>query len=467
MQIDLPYKYEPRDYQIPFCNATSTYKRIMTCWHRRAGKDLTFLSMLVPQMMQRVGLYFYIFPTAKQGRKIIWNGIDKDGNKFIDRIPKELIKKDGRGRLKINNQEMTIEMVNGSIFSIVGSDNYDDTIIGTNPVGVIFSEYSLQKPEVYDYIRPILKENDGFAWMNFTPRGKNFAYHQLRAAQANPNWFAEVLSIEDTGVLTKQDVEDEIAERMPRARAEQEFYCSFNAEEGGMIYGREMNQADTEKRITKLDYDVTFPVYTFWDLGIRDSMCIIFFQLIGNRIHVIDYYEDVGRGIEYYYKEVIKAKEKECGYKYEEHFAPHDIKVRELLIQDEAGNAMTRLQGAAKFGLHFTRVPRVPNIWDRIDVTRGMFNRVWFDSGRCNRLVNSVSSYKKRKNETLSTPNNEVYDNNPLHDWASHGSDAFGGICCAIKQGLIGSSSQNAQVFEKIIKKQMINEVKNGYDPFA
>jgi phage terminase large subunit len=468
MIINLPYKFKPRDYQEAFCNATRVMLFIIVFWHRRAGKDLAFLSMLVPKMIERVGLYFYIFPTAKQGRKIIWKGIDKDGNKFIDRIPKELIAKDWRGKHKINNQEMTIEMVNGSIFSIVGSDNYDDTIIGTNPVGAVFSEISLQKPEVFDYIRPILKENGGFAWMNGTPRGKNFAYRQLRAAQANcKKWFTQVLSIKDTGVLTEQDVEDEIADGMPRARAEQEFYCSFNAEEAGLIYGREMNLADTEKRITKVAYDPTLPWYTFWDLGISDSMCIIPFQVVGNMIQMFDYHEDTGRGMEHYYTEVIKPLEAKLGSKCEEHFAPHDIKQREMMIQDESGDAMTRLAGAAKFGLHFTRIPRVASIWDRINTARGMLARCLFDSGRCARLVDAVSSYKKRKNESLSTPNNDVFDQKPLHDWASHGSDAFGGLCCAVKQGLVGNSSKNAQVFEKIIKKQIIQEVKHGYNPFA
>ncbi|MBN2643007.1 MAG: hypothetical protein JXR78_15250 [Victivallales bacterium] len=468
LDIDLPYKYTPREYQRDFCNATSRFKRIMTVWHRRAGKDLSYISMLVPQMMKRVGLYFYVFPTAKQGKKVIWNGIDGNGMKFIDHIPTGLLARNRLGRTKVNHQEMSLELVNGSILNVIGSDNYDDTLIGTNPVGLIFSEYSLQKPEVWDYCRPILRENGGWAWFNFTPRGKNFAYNLLKRAQAMPDrWFTQVLSIDDTGVMTKADVQQEIAEGMTEARAEQEFYCSFNAEEGGLIYGREMNSMWSAKRICNLDYDPSLPLYTCWDLGVADMMCIVFFQLSGNRIHVIDFYADTGRGLKYYHDEELKRREKERSYKYTEHFAPHDIKQRDMMIQDEAGNAMTRLDGASAFGLDFTRVRRVASVWDRIDVTRGLFLRIYIDA-KLEKLIDALSSYKRRLNEALSTPVNEVYDATPLHDWASHPADAFGTMADVIKQGLCGGANARNEVIREVFHRQAAAERRNGgYNPLA
>lgn len=110
-------------------------------------------------MMQRIGAYYYFFPTYNQGRKILWDGRDKEGFKFMDHIPQEL-------RVRTDNQQMLIEIRGGSIFQIIGTDNVD-SIVGTNPIGCVFSEYSLQDPIAWDYMRPILAENGGFAIFNY------------------------------------------------------------------------------------------------------------------------------------------------------------------------------------------------------------------------------------------------------------------------------------------------------------
>ncbi|HKZ39413.1 MAG TPA: hypothetical protein VJ044_00535, partial [Candidatus Hodarchaeales archaeon] len=143
----------------------SGFKRAVCVWHRRAGKDKTLLNLCVKKMMERVGTYYYFFPTYEQGRKILFEGIDKDGFKFLDHIPKET-------RKRTTSQPMCVELINGSTLWIIGTDKID-SIVGTNPVGTIWSEYSLQDPKAWGYIRPILEENGGWAVFNFTSRGKN------------------------------------------------------------------------------------------------------------------------------------------------------------------------------------------------------------------------------------------------------------------------------------------------------
>src|SRR5512145_2136629 len=87
----LPYHFYPRDYQGEFLRAMAHgYRRAILVWHRRAGKDKTIINYLVTQAYQHVGTYFYFFPTYSQGRKIIWDGMDKDGFKFLDHIPEFL-----------------------------------------------------------------------------------------------------------------------------------------------------------------------------------------------------------------------------------------------------------------------------------------------------------------------------------------------------------------------------------------
>ena len=152
------------------------FKRAVIVWHRRSGKDKTVLQVLIKEMWKRVGTYFYIFPTYNQGRKVLWDGIDKNGMAFLDHFPPEIVSAK-------NESEMRIELSNGSAFQIVGCDSIDN-IVGTNPVGVVFSEYSVGKAEAWDYIRPILAENDGWAIFDFTPRGMNHGWKILQQAKA-------------------------------------------------------------------------------------------------------------------------------------------------------------------------------------------------------------------------------------------------------------------------------------------
>ena len=57
---------------------------------------------------------------------------------------------------------------------IVGADNFN-ALVGASPVHVTFSEWSLTDPRAYDFVRPILRENNGSAAFIYTPRGYNHA----------------------------------------------------------------------------------------------------------------------------------------------------------------------------------------------------------------------------------------------------------------------------------------------------
>ncbi len=230
MEIKVPYNFTPRGYQLPFLKAMdSGIDRAVIVWHRRSGKDKTVLNLTVKKMLERVGSYYYFFPTYSQGKKILWDGADKGGFKFLDHFPKNLLAS------KPNDTEMKVKLVNGSVFQIIGTDNID-SIVGTNPVGCVFSEYSLQNPKAWDFIRPILAENGGWAVFNFTPRGMNHGFNILQQAKDSDKWFWQVLTVDDTGVIPK-DVLEEEKKQMPQALFEQEYYCKF-LEGAGQFFRR-------------------------------------------------------------------------------------------------------------------------------------------------------------------------------------------------------------------------------------
>jgi len=399
--IQLPYKFIPRDYQIPLMACLDKgYKRAICIFHRRAGKDKCLINLVAKEALKRVGTYFYLFPTYAQGRKIIWNGIDGSGMRFLDHIPKELIKK------KLD-QEMFIELKNGSIIQIIGTDDID-RIVGTNPVGCVFSEYSLQNPKGWELLRPILAENGGWAVFNYTPRGKNHGYDLYQMAKDNPNWFTQVLTVDDTKAISNEAIEEERASGMDEDLVQQEFYCSFNAAIQGAYYSAQLKKANNEGRITSVPYVETIPVNTVWDLGVGDSTAIWFYQNIGSEIRIIDYYEASGEGLPYYAKVL-----QERGYVYGEHYAPHDIEVREM------GSGVSRIETAASLGIRFRVTKNIP-IDDGINAVRTLFTRCWFDKDKCKQGLNCLINYHKEYDEKR-----KEYKNTAFHDWSSHAADAF------------------------------------------
>jgi len=222
-EVTLPYKFIARDYQRKLSNSIKVgYKRCIAVWHRRAGKDKTCINVMAEQACQVVGSYYYFLPTYAQGKKIIWDGMDKAGFKFLDHFPPEMI-------VGKNSTEMKLTLRNNSIFQVVGTDKFD-AIMGTNPIGCVFSEYSIQNPMAWQYIRPILVENSGWAIFPYTPRGMTHGYELYNTAKKNPHiWFSELLTIRDTGAVTEEDIEQERAGGMPEDLIEQEFFCSWNA----------------------------------------------------------------------------------------------------------------------------------------------------------------------------------------------------------------------------------------------
>jgi hypothetical protein len=199
----------------------SGFKRAILIHHRRAGKDKVCFNFMVKKAFQRVGTYFYFLPEFRQAKRVIWDNIDNDGFKMLDHIPKEVIK-------KTNASELKIELINGSIIQLLGADVFDKSGVGTNPIGVVFSEFPIVRPEVWGYVRPILAVNGGWAVFNGTPRGQNHAYNMLQMAKMNPDeWFTQVLTVDDTGVLTPEQIESERGSGMPQQLIDQEYYCKF------------------------------------------------------------------------------------------------------------------------------------------------------------------------------------------------------------------------------------------------
>jgi phage terminase large subunit len=374
------------------------------------GKDHTAINWCAVSSQMRVGLYIHVFPYANQGRRVIWNGIDRNGKKFLSAFPDDLV--ESRSDL-----EMRLILKNGSIYQILGADDADK-LVGINCIGAVFSEYALMDPKAFDLVRPILNENGGWAIFPSTPRGKNH-FHDLiygkdgtPGAIKNPKWYVSIESVKTTGAVDPAVIEEDRSMGVDEALIQQEYFCSFTAALQGSYYERQMNTLAEQKRLGDVPFDPALEVHTAWDLGINDAMSIWLFQLNRGNPQLIRYIEGTGEGLAFYIKELRDLANKH-DWIYGTHFAPHDIASTDLIT------GKTRLVSAREMGIRFTQVPK-GEVEDGIEAVRQLLPRCFFDAKNCYRGIEALKSYRKQYDEKL-----RVYRSKPLHDWASHPADAF------------------------------------------
>ena len=414
-ELRLNRQWQPRPHQTALWNyLQGGGKRAIAVWHRRAGKDDIALNFECEAAFTRVGEYWHLLPEAAQGRKAIWDAVNPHtGIRRIDQaFPPEL-------RATTRDQEMVIKFSNGSLFRVVGSDNYD-SLVGSTPVGVVFSEWALSDPQAWAFIRPILVENGGWALFITTPRGPNHAKTTLDLAKSDPNWFWEVLPATKTGVFTADQLADELREMQYEygkeeglAFFDQEYNCSFESALRGSYYGPALTRATSDGRIGVVPVDRAVLVHTGWDLGISDATAIWFVQRVGREFRFVDYHETTGVGLDEYAR-ILDAKKQQHGWTYGFHYFPHDIAHREL-----SNGGLSRVDTLRGLGVRATVVEQ-SHVQDGINAVRRVLDSAWIDEKRCERGLNALRNYQRAWNEKM-----KIFSDAPLHNWASHGADAL------------------------------------------
>jgi len=415
--IEVPYQFDPRSYQLPFFDAMSEgCKRAILVWHRRSGKDKTTWNWMIHAAINlRVGTYYYFFPTYAQAKKVIWDGMDRDGFRFLDHIPAELIYNKNETEMKITFRHPDDSTKPGSIIQLIGTDDFDK-IVGTNPVGCVFSEYSLQDPQAWELTRPILAENGGWAVFVYTPRGKNHGWTLYSRNKDRATWFVSLLTVRDTfrpdgtPVVSQEIIDEEIASGADEETIQQEYYCSFHGGIVGAYYTSQFKLLDEAKppRIGIVPWEPSIEVHTWWDLGYGDSTAIWFMQQVGRELRFIDYLEHHGEGLGFYAKEL-----KALPYTYGRHYGPHDLAVHEFTSGEQ------RAVTARKLGVRFTIVKK-HLVNDGINAVRQILPLCWFDEKKCDRGLSALRHYHKEWDE-----DRKGFKKDPKHDWSSHGADAF------------------------------------------
>jgi phage terminase large subunit len=428
-RVRLPHLFRPRGYQLPFLRAFP-HKQRRAAWivRRRAGKDLTAWSaVMIPEAAETPGTYYYCLPTFQQARRVIWNGMDNDGIPLLARIPAELIAGEP------NQSEMSVRLINGSIIQLIGSDNYD-SIVGTNPRGLVFSEWALCDPRAWQYLQPIVAANGGWALFLYTPRGHNHGWDLLNTARAFPaEWFSEVLTIDDTGEMVPGELDEARASGMSEDLIRQEYYCDFEVGNEGSYYGRLMAEARKDGRVGHVPHDPARLVFPVFDIGVRDDTALGLVQV--NRatgaVNAIDYYANNGEGAGHY-AEWLEQRGRERHYRYPRDdrgnirgIGPHDIGQR------SKNDAKTYQEYARSAGLILTALP-VSSVNAGIEAVRTLIPRMSWDATNCAHWVKALEAYQRKWNEVL-----HVWGDGPLHNWASNPADMTRYLAQAEKAGLL------------------------------
>lgn len=344
--------------------------------------------------------YSYIAPTYKQASIIAWDYLLE----YTKNLPGvEIHKKDLAVTVKRPPPwDDKIE------YRLLGSDN-PDSLRGIYLDGAVIDEFAQCDPIIWgEILRPALSDRKGWCVFIGTFKGKNHFYERYIKAQSNPSWFTKLLRADESGIIPRAELEEMRAD-MTEDEFEQEMLCNPASAAPGVYFGKLMAQLRRDNRIRSVPYDPSVPVDTFWDLGIGDSTAIWFRQRVGINWHYIDYYEKSGEGLEHFVKEL-----RDRPYAYGRHVVPHDAAARDL------STGMTRQEFLRKLGLR-VEIQKRQAVDDRIQATRVILPKSYFDEVKCQRGISALEDYQKEWDSKLM-----MYKNKPFHNWTSHAADSFG-----------------------------------------
>jgi hypothetical protein len=370
--------------------------------HRRAGKTVACVQKLIAGAL-RCQLpsprYAYVAPLYTQAKDVAWE-YTRSFAARLSAIP--------------NESELRVDLPNGARIRLYGADN-PDRLRGLYLDGVILDEYADMRPSVWgEVIRPMLADRGGWATFIGTPKGHNGFYDLWQEAQRDDRWYGVMLRASETGLLTPEELAD-ARKSMSEDQYLQEFECSFEAAIQGAYFASQMRAMRADGRLGKVTVDPAQPVHTAWDIGKSDATAIWFFQARGQMIHLIDYYESSGEGVEHYAR-VLREKERERGWRYGRHYGPHDLDNSHWVLPGRE----TVQQVARNLGIEFVVVPRVANKQDAIEAARNWLSMCWIDAEHCTQGVEALDHYRKAWDDERRT-----WRPRPEHDWASHGADAL------------------------------------------
>ena len=446
--------YEPRELQAELDSRDRRFN--VNVLHRRFGKTVREVAKLMRMAVDCPhvdGRYAYFAPTYAAAEDIAWL--------YLSRFHTALMESCGRDPEPLQNMSRLAVHVptrNGGMARIrlYGLDSPKQRIRGLYLDGAVFDEFAWIPWSAWtQQVRPMLADtgrsgNDASGRRNqwadfiFTPFGRNHAHKLYQRAKLfgagepvrveNPmtgltedtfseEWQASLYKASETNLLTRAELASMLAD-MGRSKYEQELECSFDAAVEGAIFAKELDELRQRGRIQHMPVNPLLPVNTAWDLGFDDATAIWFFQQRGEEVRLVDYYEVSGASLPH-----IASALAERNYRYGYHLLPHDV------ANHEMGTGKSRRSILRELGVRVTTVPRVAVKNDAIAAAQALLPRGRFAENETIEGVDRLALYRREYDEK-----NQVFRAKPVHDWASHGADAFETLATGLRRMREGDS---------------------------
>ena len=404
--------YAPRDQQAQIHDLIDNKRFTVVVAHRRMGKTVSAINHIIKDAVlnqKEAPRYAYIAPTYGQAKRVAWDYLVKYSTPL--------------GGTQ-NISELRVDFW-GRRIQLYGSDN-PEALRGQYFDGVILDEIGDQNPKIWtDIIRPALADRLGWCLFIGTPKGHNHFKDLRDRAETEDGWGLLEFKASQTGVIAQTEL-DAAKSEMGEDKYLQEFECSFNAAVEGSYYGQILNDLETKNHIQEIPRDDLCRTITAWDLGMGDSTAIWVAQIAGSEIRLIDYYENNGVGLDKYVSWL-----RDNNWASAEHILPHDVQVREL------GSGKSRLEVLQEAGLN-VRIASRMSVDDGIQAVRRLLPRCWFNVPAVKQGLDCLRNYRREFDEKR-----KVFYDRPLHDWSSHGSDAFRYLAIGLDEGSSWGKSIN------------------------
>ncbi len=319
-----------RDYQkdiIKTYNDPNIDELELVIGRRGAKTTTTYGECIVPDLVKEVQTIVAVYPTAKMGFRNFWNNIENDGFRTLEHMPKELI-----ARQSNSEDDMRMELINGSIFMCVGATNVE-ALRGANGKKYWFDEFADMPVEAVNVVAPITEANGGKRIYTGTPKIDGINGETMRrmheAFKSDKTGTKFTNYIDATHYMTPEELEKSrqgyILRNGNDFKFRQEMLLDWGQSSGGSYYGHIMSAKDKNGTIGEFAHNPAHPVYTAWDLGKSDSNVVGFFQYYDKKVRLIDIYETTNVGLDSIIP-ILQSKP----YNYGWHFLPHDGSVASM-----------------------------------------------------------------------------------------------------------------------------------------
>lgn len=376
--------------------------------HRRAGKTVGLVNDLIigalETQMHRPQ-FAYIAPTYVMAKRIAWD--------YVKDYGAPLQPKGSRP----NESELRIDLysVGGSTARVflAGADN-PDSLRGIYLDGAVVDESALIPPYITSQILlPALSDRKGWLVHAGTPKGKNHFYDTYQRAVIDPSWFTMFLPASKSGIIDDEELAN-LKKQMGPDEYEQELECSFSATSKGQILFKDVTAARNEGRIHESLKPLSAPlspVIATADIGFSDTAAFWLWQITPGGFRLIGYIAHSGLEAQDWIDLLLKLPIPPSTV-----YLPHDAKARTFATRHSAHEQFIRVKD------FITHVIPKTSILDRVNAARAIMPFCEFAEGEMGvkQGVNALEEWQYEWN-----PDTQVYSLNPLHNWASHGSDAF------------------------------------------